>query len=263
MAHEDTAVRGFWEARATAPRVGEEAVTHPDVWQRWLEVENIKDFLRPKDRVLDVGCGNGWTTIRIAPLVGEIVGIDTSSGMVARARQAAVDLAGRATFHARDVLDLDPADFGLFDVALSERCLINLPGWPEQKRAIANIASVLKPGGRFIFVEGSRQGRERLNALREAVGLETMPPVWHNVDFDEEETLRFLERHFDVEVRRHFGVYDFVSRIIHPLMVAPEPPQYQSRFNEAAAMLARQVDAFAEASRVLFLVLRKLTMPSP
>jgi len=245
-------VKEFWESRAQTP-VSDSEVTHADVWQRHLEIETILKFVGQGDRVLDVGCGSGYTTKHIAPHVAEIVGIDYSDAMIRRASSGS----GPITFAVKDVLDLGPADFGIFDAAISERCLINLSGWAEQRRAIDNIARVLRPGGRFIFIEGGRQGRRNLDRLRTTAGLDTMPTVWHNVDFDEAETLAYLERDFVLEQSLPFGVYDFVARLVHPLLVAPNAPVYDSRINEIAASLALHVDAFPELSRVLCLVLRR------
>jgi len=255
-------VREFWDDRARRADVPTGEVTHRDVWQRWLEVETIRRYLRPSDRVLDVGCGNGFTTWRIAPLVREVVGIDFSREMVERARverpaDTAAPAAAAISFAVCDVTALTPSSFGAFDAAISERCLINLAGWPEQQQAIANIAAVVRPGGRFVFVEGSAEGRANLNRLRERVGLEAFPTVWHNRDFVEAELLPFLDQFFEIEERRHFGVYDFVSRVVHPMVVAPAPPEYDSRFNEVAARLARERQAFEDLSRVLFLVLKR------
>lgn len=252
-------IKEFWDTRASADNLPEQEVTHRDVWQRWLEIEMIKKFLRQNDRALDVGCGNGYTTRRLAPLVSEIVGADYSSEMIKRAVE--IDGPDRASlnisFHVQDVLTLGPEHFGLFDVALSERCLINLASREEQEHAIANIASVIKPGGRFIFIEGSQQGRAGLNEMRESVGLEKMAPVWHNLDFDEPSTLKYLDKFFIVEEKLHFGVYDFVARVAHPLIVAPKAPEYDSRINEVAAQLALHSQEFGSISRVLFLVLTK------
>jgi SAM-dependent methyltransferase len=247
-------VRDFWQARASATAVADDQVTHRDVWQRQLEIERLRQLLQPTDRVLDVGCGNGYTTRRIAPLVREVVGIDYSEAMIARARSESGEV---ATYAVKNVLELGPADFGLFDVAITERCLINLDSWAAQQQALANIATVLRPGGRLLFVEGCRQGRERLDALRAELGLETMPRVWHNIDFDEDATLAYLSATFEVERRLHFGVYDFISRIVHPLMVAPDAPSYEAPINAVASRLAVTLEAFPELSRVLFLVLRK------
>jgi SAM-dependent methyltransferase len=255
--HDTAGIKQFWEDRASSAGASEEDVTHPDVWQRHLEIEMIKRLVFPTDRVLDIGCGNGFTTRRIAPLVREIIGIDYAEAMIRRALKESGDRRGSPTYAVKDVLTLGPEDFGLFDLAISERCLINLKSWKDQRRALSNIASVITPAGRLVFVEGSKQGRENLNKLRRAVGLETMPTVWHNIDFDEQKTLAYLRRSFSLEQRMHFGLYDFISRVAHPLIVAPDRPQYDSRINEVAAKLTLHANEFAPLSRVLGLVLRK------
>ena len=126
-----------------------------------------------------------------------------------------------------------------------------------QQRAIENVARVLKRGGRFILVEGLADGRRNLNALRAQMGLSEMPAVWHNVDFEEAQLMPYLDRFFTVDARRHFGVYDFVSRIVHPMAVAPASPVYDSPVNRTAAQLAVQLQEFAALSRVVFLVLSR------
>jgi SAM-dependent methyltransferase len=251
-------VGSFWEGRAQDPALDDSQVTHPDIWQRWLEIELIRRYLRDGERVLDVGCGAGYATKRFAPHVGEIVGIDASEGMIERA-QAAEDAPTppNVSFARANVLELDPETLGAFDLAISVRCLINLPDWPAQQRALRGIAKLLHPGGRLILVEGSQSGREGLNGLREQVGLERMPTVWHNRDFEPERLLPFLEELFALLERRDLGVYDLISRVAHPLLVAPEPPRYDASINQVAARLSLEAPGLPELSRVLFLVLRK------
>jgi len=251
-------VKGFWDRRATDPSLDDAQVTHPDVWQRWLEIELVRRWLRPEDRVLDVGCGAGFATRQFAPLVREIVGIDASAGMIERARGFPAERPpGNLSFRQTDVMEADPSTLGQFDVVLSMRCLINLSDWDSQKRALSRLASLLRPGGRFVIVEGSSNGRSGLNALREATGLPAMPPVWHNRDFDEAGLLAELEREFVLLERRPLGVYDLVARVVHPLLVAPEPPRYEAPINEIAARLALALPALPEIGRVLFLVLER------
>lgn len=256
----DMRVREFWDGRALDPANDDSQVTHRDVWQRWLEIETIRRYLKPTDRLLDVGCGAGYTTLRIAGEVAEAVGVDFSDEMVARAVKAAGrDGTAGVRFEAGDVLTLSPERLGLFDVALSSRCLINLPDWAAQQQAIARVAALLKPGGRFIFVEGLADGRDRLNQVRVEMGLEAMPRVWHNVDFVEAELLPWLGRYFTTLDRRHFGVYDFIARVIHPLVVAPDAPVYDARINEIAARAALVRQDCGDVSRVIFLVLERKT----
>jgi len=245
-------IRDFWENRARTVEK-EVEVTHRDIWQRWLEIEFLKLFMNKKANVIDIGCGNGYTTKILAPLVNKIVGIDYSQEMIMRAKQKAPDI----DFFVADVLELDVSKFSIFDMAISVRCLINLKNWNEQKKAILNIISLLKKDGVFIFIEGSKNGRDRLNELRKSVGLDPMPIVWHNCDFYEEELLSFLEKYFIIEKKIHFGVYDFLSRIFHPLLVAPDEPKYDSKINEIAAALTLHRQDFSEISRTIFLVLKK------
>jgi len=252
----ESRVKQFWETRAQDASLTDAEATHQDVWQRWLEIETIKPYLRASDRMIDVGCGSGYATRLLAPLVRETVGVDFSEAMIARAQTAAAGQPG-LHFDVGDVLSLDARAHGTFDVALSVRCLINLESWQLQQKAIENIASVLEPGGRFIMVEGLADGRRALNVLRKSVGLSEMPAVWHNIDFEEATLLPWLERVFTVADRRHFGVYDFVARIVHPMAVAPEAPVYDSAINRTGAQLALRLQDFGDVSRVLFLVLER------
>ena len=49
--HNAEQIKHFWQDRAQGTGVAEEEVTHPDVWQRHLEIEMIKRFVSPTDRV--------------------------------------------------------------------------------------------------------------------------------------------------------------------------------------------------------------------
>ena len=78
-------VKSFWDGRARDSGLDDVEVTHRDVWQRWLEIRTIEKYLGPGDRVLDIGCGSGHATKIFAPRVKEILDIDFSAGMIARA----------------------------------------------------------------------------------------------------------------------------------------------------------------------------------
>lgn len=250
-------VKEFWQSRAKEKKAADQIVTHRDIWQRSLEIEMIKKFLSKKDRVLDIGCGNGYTTKIISPLVSEIIGMDYSDEMIKRANKNYRPNKKKAIFKVGDVLSLNSSTLGLFDVVISERCLINLKDWNDQKKAITNIATVLKPGGRFIFVEGCQDGRNSLNSMRQKYGLPKMPKVWHNVDFLRDQTITFLEKFFKIKKDLHFGVFDFLARVIHPLLVLPKEPKYDAKINQIAAKLAVDNQEFQKISRILFLVLSK------
>lgn len=90
---------------------------------------------------LEVGCGTGLILGRVAPLAARAVGIDLSPGMLAEARARGLDV------HEADAHALPFADAS-FDVAYSFKVLAHVPQW---ERALAEMARVLRPGGRLIF----------------------------------------------------------------------------------------------------------------
>ncbi len=250
-------IKRHWDDRASDPSLDAAQVTHPDIWQRWLEIELIKTLLPSTARVIDIGCGAGYLAKAIAANVREIVGVDYSEGMIKRANEDPAGVPANSHFMVADVLNLDEKSLGNFDAALTVRCLINLPEWETQKVALKNIAKVVKSGGLYIFVEGSQGGRESLNRLRESVGLTAMPKVWHNLDFEREKTLDFLREDFTLEREFGFGAYDMIARVAHPLLVAPESPKYESKINEIAAKIALQQPNQLDVSRVAVWCLRR------
>lgn len=249
-------VKSFWDKRAGDASLNDNEVTHRDIWQRWLEIDTIVSYLKKTDALVDIGCGAGYATRIYAEHVASAVGLDFSSEMIQRANARPAESKPIA-FHEHDIL----GDVGnwrqAFDVALTVRCLINILDADKQRRAIDNIAQMLKPGGRFIFVEGSHEGRQGLDALRASLGLPVMPTVWHNLDFKIDETLAYLDRDFRLLEHKNFGTYDLIARVTHPLLVWPEDPKYDAKINEVGARMARVLDGDKSLSRVAFLVLER------
>jgi SAM-dependent methyltransferase len=108
---------------------------------------------RAGDALLDVGCGIGDVARSISPTLqpgGRVVGIDASQAMLEVARERA-DAAGltNTTFRRGDASAIDEPDAS-FDMVRSERVLQWLP---DLRAAIAEMARVLRPGGRLCVVD--------------------------------------------------------------------------------------------------------------
>lgn len=107
-----------------------------------LKYELVLKFIRPEDRVLDVGCGNGIHMRVLAPRCEHICGIDVNGAMLSVAREALAD-APNTTLEMQSASELDFANAS-FDLAYSFSTLLLVP---EFDRALGEIARVLKRDG--------------------------------------------------------------------------------------------------------------------
>lgn len=109
--------------------------------------------IRPRDAVLDFGCGAGFDMFVASKLVGEsglVCGIDLTESMVVRAQEN-LALAGITNFEIKKVdSEAIPYDDRSFDVVISNG-VINLS--PRKAISFAEIYRVLKPGGRLQFAD--------------------------------------------------------------------------------------------------------------
>jgi SAM-dependent methyltransferase len=231
-------VCAFWNSRAD---LGQLAGTR-DVIAKQLEVDAIATYVRDGMRILEVGCGNGITSIEIARRHKvEILGIDFATEMIAAANSmlAGQQLKGSAKFRVGDVL----GSLGLterFDLIYSERVLINLPDWAAQRQAILNISELLADKGVYVMCENSQDGLAQINALREQVGLPAIIPPWHNRYFHDAEVEQLSVPGVILEAVNYYSsTYYFLSRVVNAFLAAQEgkDPDYRAPINQLALRL--------------------------
>jgi len=228
-------------------------------------LESLKD-LKEGSQVLDIGCGNGYTDIRIVQSLPVYVeGIDFSEKMIEGANHLKVEckhMVGSVDFWIGDITSLDYKN-DHFDAVVSERCLLNLPDRKTQFNVIREVHRVLKKGGVYIMVEGTRDGLRRLNELRTLMGLKPIPDKAKDnvnslkfVEFELEEVLRYLP--FRTVKKQYFGMYYLISRVVHPLLVAPNEPKFDAKINEVARKMAQVAPDYKRLGHIVGYVLKKL-----
>jgi trans-aconitate methyltransferase len=129
---------------------------HAFVWQYG---ESLIELLAPQsgESILDLGCGTGQLTARIAQTGAAVRGIDADAAMIAKAQQNYPDLQF-AQADARHFQVEAPVDAVFSNAVLH---------WvKEPDRAIQCIYNALKPGGRFVAEFG---GKGNVQAITQAL----------------------------------------------------------------------------------------------
>lgn len=124
-------------------------------WKRTL-LEALGDVAPAHANVVDVACGTGDLAFGAAALLvdARVTGIDPSERMIAAAERRRDGRAGVA-FRVGDMMHLDLPDASV-DVVTAGYGLRNVP---DHRRALAELARVLRPGGRLLMLDFYRPTR--------------------------------------------------------------------------------------------------------
>jgi trans-aconitate methyltransferase len=122
---------------------------------------------RPGERILDLGCGDGVLTAKIAATGATVVAVDAAPDMVAAAKAKGLDahvVPGQSLAFSRE-----------FDAVFSNAAL----HWMRPQEAVlAGVARALKPGGRFVAEMGGHNNTAAIQVAFRAVlakrGLEAL-----------------------------------------------------------------------------------------
>lgn len=198
---------------------------------------------RPGETILDLGCGDGDLTARLAGLGCDVVGIDASPDMVAAARGKGIDA------RVLDAVDLATAEElrECFDAVFSNAAL----HWMHPMQAVARgIARVLKPSGRLVAELG---GQGNVTRIRSAIyqALESRGvsgPQWDPWYFPApDEYSRLLGGlGFDIESVEHFerptdlpsGITEWIESVARPFLNAVAPGAQREFLSDVEDRLA-------------------------
>lgn len=145
--------RQYWEERAVKhgrlacgyldPR--HQVYEQPLRWAAFARMSPIK----PGERVLDIGCGVGTWSVRMAEQGAQVLGVDISAAMIDMAEPHAGVEYRVAAAHELDCPDR------YFDLVVSVTVLQHITDPEELKRALRNLRRMLKDSGRFFVLEYS------------------------------------------------------------------------------------------------------------
>ncbi|MGW2702228.1 class I SAM-dependent methyltransferase [Streptomyces sp. NPDC001340] len=137
-----------WDAAATAfDDEPDHGLRAPEVRAGWAAL--LRSWLpeHPAD-VLDLGCGTGSLSLLATEQGHRVTGVDSAPAMVERAR---AKLAGRDATVLHGDAAAPPVGERRYDVVLVRHVLWTLP---DPARVLRHWRTLLRPGGRFVLVEG-------------------------------------------------------------------------------------------------------------
>lgn len=117
-----------------------------DLFIRWLALDQDQSLL-------DIACGSGGPTLRIAEISHcRVVGIDIHADAVRTAQQAAADrgMASQATFRHTDASAALPFKDGAFTRLM---CIDAINHLPDRPHILAEWYRTISPGGRLVFTD--------------------------------------------------------------------------------------------------------------
>ncbi len=157
---------------------------------RWVEMNDVIDAqisalgeaamalaaVVPGERVLDIGCGCGQTSLQLAERVGDagqVVGLDISAVMLARARERA-EASGQTNTSFRNADAQTESFAGDFDVLFSR---FGVMFFASPEAAFANLRSALRPGGRLTCLTWQSLGLNPWMQVPLAAAAKHLPPA--------------------------------------------------------------------------------------
>ena len=119
---------------------------------------------RAQGEVLEVAIGTG-RNLTFYPAGVRLTGIDLSPAMLERARERAGELGMEVDLREGDAQDL-PFPGGSFDTVV---CTLSLCNVPDDRRAVAEMKRVLRPGGRLLLLDHIRAASGLGRAVQKAL----------------------------------------------------------------------------------------------
>jgi len=136
----DAVARTWAETVRNGGDINREAVTGPAMFRMLGPVKG--------KRVLDLGCGEGYSARILAKQGAKVVGIDASKEMIELAREKEREEPLGIKYHVADAAWLSMFAHSSFDIVVAFMSLMDIP---DLDGALREVSRVLKKGGRFLF----------------------------------------------------------------------------------------------------------------
>ncbi len=209
-----TATDLYWDSRPAS--VEPDKVNIDDITQTKLERQFIGKYLNDENHVLEVGCGNGNLSKWLCNRVKKITAFDYSEKMILQAKE--INEQENIVYFEDSIINPKYINQTQYDAILCVRVLINLKNLEQQINAIKVMGQLLPKGGKLILIEGFLDGFKEIDKLRSKIGIQPIKPASINFYTELEPLMSEVLKSFDLIEESHNGVFDFLTRIINPIL---------------------------------------------
>lgn len=169
---------------------------------------SLVDILDPQpgERILDIGCGSGQLTQKIAERGATVIGIDADANMIARAQTDYPNI----QFVQGNVVHLDAttAVASPVDAIFSNAALHWIKGTKNVEMAVSSMSNVLRPNGRFVVEFGGKGNVQQIVAASLSVLSEHYGNNHHDDDENDNDEKDKLNPWYFPSIAEYSGVLE-------------------------------------------------------
>jgi 2-polyprenyl-3-methyl-5-hydroxy-6-metoxy-1,4-benzoquinol methylase len=193
------------------PEIGVASRTSEDIDKT---VDMIDQLIKPESKILDLGCGPGLYTERLARKKHKVTGVDFSKNSIEYAIQQRDKNQSDVKYINCNYLELDFDD--KFDLIIMIYCDFGVLVPEERITLMKMIHKSLKPGGIFLFDAINEQTIARINfnsswEMSESGFWSSTPYICLNKIFHFEENKATLDQHIVIDDNGSFKLYRFCN----------------------------------------------------
>jgi 2-polyprenyl-3-methyl-5-hydroxy-6-metoxy-1,4-benzoquinol methylase len=147
--------RSFWNEWNASVRE-QKPLDEPSLARGAFALDAVRRYLDKSARIVELGCGTGWTAERLATVVGHVTAVDLADEVIARA----VARSPHIRFLAGDAMTQPPDD--AYDAVV---CIETFSHVPDQRAFLARVSALLRPGGWLFLTTQNRRAFEHASGV--------------------------------------------------------------------------------------------------
>jgi SAM-dependent methyltransferase len=222
------------------------------IQDQYIRQSEVKFFLTEIDTItqdnqnctiLDLGCGNGYLLeqIRLKYPKAQLFGVEFTPELCDLAQSRHLNNCEIIHGSIKDSSIVEKFTQQKFDIIITERVIINLLSWKQQRVALENISTWLNSGGHYLFSESFRDSLINLNRARSEFSLPQIEISKHNL-YLTRRVERYLNRFnlFKTQTtlpETYLSTHFYMTRVVHfairPVGGRRKDSRFADFFNQA------------------------------